>query len=625
MLVYEGIKSKFIEDVDLNAITDEIYNKYREKFHRNVSKSEINSWRESMLRMRGILADERIPANAGVAIEYNIPHTSKRIDFILSGYDKNKNNSIIIVELKQWETCNAVYDKDAIVETYVGGAVREVTHPSYQAWSYASLINSYNQTVYEENIKIHPCAFLHNYDIHKDDSINSEQYQIYIKEAPVFGSKDFVKLRSFIKKYIITGDDKEGIYKIENGKIRPSKMLQDAFSNILKGNKEFVLIDDQKLIYEKALSFGMNTILNQQKNVLIVEGGPGTGKSVIALNLLKQFLNRNFSTFYVSKNRAPREVIKAKLKIDKLSKLNALFKSSGCFVETQINEYDVLIVDEAHRLNEKSGLYMNSGDNQIKEIINASKFSIFFIDENQRVTLKDIGSIAMIEQYANELNAGIYKMELKSQFRCDGSDGYLAWLDNILEIKNTANYDFDYKYEFKIFDDPNSLRHAIQQKNKRNNKSRLVAGYCWNWFKADRNNSEVFDITIPEHNFAMSWNLGKTNTWAIDASSVNEVGCIHTCQGLEFDYVGVIIGDDLIFKDEHVTTDYTKRAKTDCSLRGIRKIAKLEGELKAQEISSLIIKNTYKTLMTRGLKGCYIYCTNKELQQYFRSSIQTKK
>lgn len=621
MLVYESIKSNFVNDVDLNQITDKILNKFKEVFHRGTSESEINSWRESMLRMRGVLADKDIPDTTGVAIEFNIPHTSKRIDFLLSGFDKNKNNSIIIIELKQWTHADAVLDKDGIVSTVTGKALREVPHPSYQAWSYASLINSYNQDVYNRNVGLHPCAFLHNYDLTEGDPINSEQYRCYIDVAPMFGSKDFEKLRNFIKKYITEGDDKEGLYIIENGKIKPSKMLQDSFSSVLKGNKEFVLIDNQKVIYEEALRIGVNSHLEGKKNVLIVEGGPGTGKSVLAINLLKQFLNRGFNSFYVTKNSAPREVFKAKLKIDKMSGLNNLFKGSGSFYDCESNSFDVLIVDEAHRLNKKSGRFSNLGENQIKEIINASKFSIFFIDENQRVTLKDIGSIAEIKKYANYYDAGIYIMELKSQFRCDGSDGYLAWLDNTLEIRETANYDLDDKYDFKVFDNPNELRKAIIEKNKINNKSRLVAGYCWNWISDGKNKSNIYDIEIPEYDFGMSWNLGNSKTWAIDETSVNEVGCIHTCQGLEFDYVGVIIGDDLRYENNHIVTDYKKRAKTDQSLKGINKIAKEDGYEEAEKIADTIIKNTYKTLMTRGMKGCYVYCTNKELEEYLKEKI----
>ena len=289
-------------------------------------------------------------------------------------------------------------------------------------------------------------------------------------------------------------------------------------------------------------------------------------------------------------------------------------------MKSDSNELDCLIVDEAHRLNEKSGFYHNEGENQIKEIINAARFSIFFIDENQKVTLNDIGSEKLIKKFANDLGAGIYTYELDSQFRCNGSDGYLAWLDNALEIRKTANFDIDgFDYDFKVFDDPNEMRKAIEDKNKANNKSRLVAGYCWNWPTGNtRNDTNFHEITIPEHNFEISWNLDGGEAFAIGENSINEAGCIHTVQGLEFDYIGVIIGDDIRYENGHILTDYTKRAKTDTSLNGIKKLANEQGQDKANIIADAIIKNTYRTLMTRGMKGCYIYCTDSQLSAYFK-------
>lgn len=618
MLVYEGIKSEFINDVNLNAIVNKIYDRYK-KFFGRTTDSQLNSWKNSMQYMRGVLDDNAIPDNAGVAIEFNIPTTSKRIDFILSGRDNQNKDSVIIIELKQWETCTAVEGKDGIVSTYTGGGVREVTHPSYQAMSYANLIKDFNETVQIEDIGLYPCAFLHNYDLNITDPINSEQYQEYIKEAPMFGCNDFEKLRHFIKKYITNGDDREILYKIENGKIRPSKRLQDSLVKMLQGNQEFNMIDEQKVIYEDAIRMAIDTMMTNDKNVLIVQGGPGTGKSVLAINLLVELTRRNMTCFYVTKNAAPRAVFRDKLKgTFKTAYINNLFQGSGQFTEAERNEINCLIVDEAHRLNEKSGLFANLGENQVKEIINASNFSVFFIDENQKVTLKDIGTIDIIKKFANELGAGYKIVELESQFRCNGSDGYLSWIDNVLGIRNTANFDdMDYDYDFKVFDDPNEMRKAIEEKNKINNKSRVVAGYCWNWLSEGKNRSDVYDIVIPEYNFEMSWNLGNSQTWAIDSNSINEAGCIHTCQGLEFDYVGVIIGNDLRYEDNQIVTDYTKRAKTDQSLKGINSM----NPITAKRVADSIIKNTYRTLMTRGMKGCYVYCVNKELQEYLKSKI----
>jgi uncharacterized protein len=212
-------------------------------------------------------------------------------------------------------------------------------------------------------------------------------------------------------------------------------------------------------------------------------------------------------------------------------------------------------------------------------------------------------------------------MKLESQFRCNGSDSYLAWIDDVLQIRKTANYNyFDSNYDFRIYSNPNDLRKEIERLNKVNNKSRIVAGYCWDWIKEGKNNPNIHDIVIPEYNFSMSWNLANSETWAIDENSVHQAGCIHTCQGLEFDYVGVIIGDDLIYKDGQVQTDYTKRAKTDQSLKGLRKMLKEKPE-DALKLADEIIRNTYRTLLTRGQKGCFVYCTNKELENYFRKRL----
>ncbi|MBL4675022.1 MAG: DUF2075 domain-containing protein [Mucilaginibacter sp.] len=218
----------------------------------------------------------------------------------------------------------------------------------------------------------------------------------------------------------------------------------------------------------------------------------------------------------------------------------------------------MLIVDEAHRLNEKSGMFKNMGENQIKEIINAAKCSIFFLDEDQKVTLHDIGSDEEIRKWATFYNAEITTMELTSQFRCGGSDGYMAWLDNALQIRDTANVILEKgEYDFQIFDDPNLLRDAIYEKNKERNKARLLAGICWKWLS--KKDPSIMDITIPEHDFGMRWNLGTDGMlWIMNPASVSEVGCIHTSQGLEVDYVGVIIGPDFVIRNEEVITDAFK-------------------------------------------------------------------
>ena len=467
---------------------------------------------------------------------------------------------------------------------------------------------------------LHPCAYLHNYIKldEKIDPILDRRYNKYLSKAPVYRKGEAIRLRNFILKFVSKGDNRKILYEIENGKIRPSKSLQDAIALMLDGNEEFKMIDEQKVIFEDIKRNSKKAMLSGQKVVYIIEGGPGTGKTVLAINLLVKLLNEGLITYYATKNSAPRQVYEKKLKGKYTNKyIKNLFKGSGSFVEIKENEIDVVLVDEAHRLKEKSGMFENQGENQIKEIINASKVSVFFIDEKQRVTIKDIGSISEIKKYAKFYDAKVKQLKLTSQFRCNGSNGYLDWIDNVLDMEKVKCFDgFEFDYDIEIKDSPNEVFELIKEKNKINNKSRMLAGYCWDW--KSKNDLSINDIEIG--NFKMQWNFKSTYTWAIDENSIDQVGCIHTSQGLEFDYVGLIIGNDLRYENGKIITDFTKRAKTDTSLKGIKKLYKKQPE-KALKLADEIIKNTYKTLMTRGMKGCYIYCCDESLSKYLKEKI----
>ena len=619
MIVYDDTKSNFLSSVEHGTIADEVAACVLAKMGRHTGKAEFASWQNSMMHMHMVLSDAQIPDNAGVAIEYNIPQTSKRVDFIISGYDDTGSPNAVVIELKQWEEIEKVDGPDALVNTFTGGANRTVVHPSYQVWSYASLIRDYNQSVQDKDIKLSPCAFLHNYPSRENDPILDPQYQTYIEDAPIFVRGDAFKLREFIKRAVKTGDNKEILYDIDNGKIRPSKSLQNAVASMLEGNREFIMIDDQKVAYEKILSAAIRCMSDEKKRTVIVQGGPGTGKSVIAINLLVELTKRGQVVQYASKNSAPRQVYAQKLKGKvKKSSVDNMFKGTGMYTEAEDGIINTILVDEAHRMNEKSGMFHNMGENQIKEVIHAAHCSVFFIDESQRVTMSDIGSVAEIEKWAHEEKSEIVNLQLTSQFRCNGSDGYLAWLDDVLEIRETGNFNLeDIDYDIQIFDSPSEVRNLIVEKNHENHRSRMLAGYCWDWISSGKNDSNVHDITIGD--FAMSWNLGNS-IFALDDTSIDQIGCIHTSQGLEFDYVGVIIGDDMRFAANHVVTDYTKRAKTDQSMKGIKKLAKAS-PAEAQARGEEIIKNTYRTLMTRGMKGCYVYCTDPALRDYLRHRL----
>lgn len=623
MLVYTATKSEFSKDVISNTIEEKILEMFERKLGHSTQESEIRSWKNSMMYMNNVLSDKAIPGNAGVSIEYKIPQTNNRIDFILTGKGEKHNDTAIIIELKQWSDVKRT-GKDGIVSTFISKATRETNHPSYQAWTYAALLYDFNETVREEGIELQPCAYLHNCEA--EDVINHSFYDEHTRNAPAFLKHDVERLQAFIKRYVRYGDTDDIMYRIDHGKIKPSKNLADTLVSLLKGKQEFLMIDDQKLVFETVVSLAEKSTEND-KHVLIVEGGPGTGKSVVAINLLVELTRREMTAQYVTKNAAPREVYAAKLKgTFRKSQIDNLFKSSGAYVKAEPNTFDALVVDEAHRLNAKSGMFHNIGESQIKEIIEASKHSVFFIDEDQRISFKDVGEKIEIREWARQLGARVHELELKSQFRCNGSDGYLAWLDDVLQVRDTANQTLEgIDYDFRVFDSPSELRDAIYARNRVNNKARLVAGYCWDW--VSKNDSRLDDIVIPESQaqrvpFSMKWNLATDGKlWVIKESSVKEVGCIHTCQGLEVDYVGVIIGPDLIVRDGEIVTDAAMRSGMDSTVKGYKKQLK-EDSAAARARAEMIIKNTYRTLMTRGQKGCYLYCTDEETREYFRARIE---
>jgi len=628
MIIYSKTKDEFMDDLLNNSLSDMIEKEVWAKAHRH-SYGEVMSWRNSLPRMGLILSESNLPSDIGVAIEYRIPYTSMCVDMIITGLDSEGRNSAVVVELKQWDSVKSTDYNDIILTRYRSGK-KEVDHPSHQAWSYVRMIEDYNAGVQDNNICIQPCTYLHNYIFNDPDPLLNEKYRDHIEKAPIFTSRDGSKLIDFIKDRIKEGDSLKTISMIENGKLRPSKSLQDCIASMMDGNEEFIMIDQQKVIFEKIV-YHQDALINHKgskksKRTIIVKGGPGTGKSVIAVNLLARFTKNGYSAAFVSKTKAPRSVYESKLTGSiRRCEIDCLFKWSGSFTNPESNVYDVLIIDEAHRLNEKSGPY-NRGENQVKEIINSSRLSVFFIDEGQKVTYGDIGTIEAIRRYAAEYNSKVIELELSSQFRCSGSDGYIEWLDSLLQIQGAPSLDESeyFDYDFRVFDDPCQMRDEIFELNKVANKCRLLAGTCWDWISGGKTNTNVHDITIPGTDFAMSWNLEHEYTWAIDPESVNEVGSVHTAQGLEFEYVGVLLGPDIFYDLEtcSVMTDYNARYKHDPTIRGLKSHQPVE---ERAVIGDQIIRNTYKVLMSRGMKGCYVYCTDPNLRDYIKRRLDMVK
>lgn len=616
MIVYQATKAAFLDDVFKRDIDDIVLASFQAKTGRTVSRSEVHSWAASLVHIAKVLNHADVPDGCGVAVEYVVPPTGKRVDVILTGRTAAGAPCAVLVELKQWGGAERT-TKDAVVVAPWGRHKKELSHPSYQAWTYAELLKGFNEAVQLRGIQLHPCAYLHNCPT--GGGLVDPFYALHLARAPLFlrGESERARLRAFILSHIRWGDQGEALHAIEAGRIRPSRSVADALAGLLRGNPEFVLVDDQKVVYETALEHA-RAAQEGGKRVLIVEGGPGSGKTVVAINVLAALLRERLAAQYVTKNAAPRDVYAARLAgVQARSEFAPYFRGAGAFTQAAPDAFAALVVDEAHRLNARSGLTGNEGENQVMELIRSARFTVFFLDEDQRVTLKDIGSREEIRHWAGVLGATVHEVQLESQFRCNGAEGYLAWLDNVLGVRPTANEALDPgDFDFQVVDSAAALRDLVAARNTERNSARMVAGYCWEWrSKAD---PAAHDIELP--GFRARWNLPRDgNLWIIAPGSVGEVGCIHTCQGLEVDYVGVIIGDDLVVRDGAVVTQPGRRASSDHSVRGWQRVAAL-GDAGHRQVDT-IVRNTYRALMTRGMKGCYVYCVDPTLAEHLRRHL----
>lgn len=618
MIIYNSTLEQFKQNVILNQMQGILLDNLRQKGLSGGSPSEVNSWNNSLHFMKDALDDSAIPNDCEVAVEYNIPQTSKRVDFMIMGNDGSADH-IVIIELKQWakvEKVDASCDHSILSDLK---AHEPVAHPSYQAYSYKRLILDYCDDEHVNDETVRPCAYLHNLSELYRPVIEDEIYHEWTNEAPAFLQQDVLKIREFVKWYIrLKAQDGSLLYKIEEGRLKPTKSLQDALDSMLCGNEEFHMIDEQVVAYDKIMKAIVESRRDDKKHVIIITGGPGTGKSVLAINVLARcIIDLKLNASYITKNMAPRKCyanLLAKGNAKKMINLQKAIQSPWCLPGTIYNGLDVGIYDEAHRMQKKPYQYL--GDDMLLDAIRAAKVSVFFVDDDQRITIHDRYDVDAIIAYAKRENAVIHKpYELVSQFRCDGSDGYISFLNNMLELKQTANTAFEFnKLDIRVFDDPNELRDELRERNKKNNKARMIAGYCYDWnVKKGRGD---WDIVL-KNGFRAKWNLANDDHWAVNPKSFEEIGCIHTCQGMEFDYVGVFIGKDLYYEDGHVKTNRFAISKDDSS-SGIRL------KTTSDEDADKLIRRTYKVLLTRGLKGCYIYCEDFALAEYIKKQIGVK-
>lgn len=620
MRLYENSGNNFIMDVNNNSISDTLIKNFTSYYGRRPPQSEITSWVNSLNFMKNEIDYNKL-YEIYLIIEYQLPYTSKRIDCILMGNDMKHNENVILVELKQWSNVQPSYI-DGNVKVYIGKGLRCEPHPLLQVEGYYNYLLDFME-IFQNGTNIYACSYCHNYSIGTNDVLFDIQFKDLIEKFPLFTKNDFINFGQYLKEKLSSGNGFNVFGKFINSSISPSKKLVDNVSNVLKNQKIFTLIDEQITANNTIIDRAKKSSKQKNKTVIIVSGGPGTGKSVIALNAMAELLSKGLKVYHATGSKS------FTASLSKIVGKNSigLFKYFNSFKNTKTNEIDVLIADEAHRLRKTSNnrfTKVKSTVPQIDELINVAKVSVFFIDEYQVVRPEEIGSIDLIEQTGKRYNADIYKFQLKSQFRCSGSDGYLNWVDNLLQIRDTANVKlgYDEKMSFEIVNSPEELRDKIVDRNKEKSASaRMVAGFCWPWSDPNIDGTLNNDIVIGD--FKATWELKDSKNvkftnkpssppwylWPIDDRCEEQVGSIYTIQGFEFDYIGLIWGNDLIY-------DTTKNEWT-----GIPENSKDNVIKRSKNDFTIHVKNIYRTLLTRARYGVYVYFLDDNTRKYVQSMM----
>lgn len=623
MRLYSASSQQFVKDAVQNSIAEKLSDAFFRQCHYRPSPAEVGSWRNSLRAMCLVVQGAHLDDH-GVMLEYQLPMSSRRLDCLLCGKGGDSKDAAIIVELKQWDRCTPAEGESEVV-SWVGGSLRELLHPSVQVGQYRTYLEDTHTAFYDgaDPVRLSACAYLHNYTLQDPDPLLDPKFGAVTAANPMFVADGAEALSEHLAQLMPNGRGLETLARIEDGSYRPSRKLMDHVAEMIKGHGSFTLLDEQLVVFDKVLALARKGFHDRRKSVLIIRGGPGTGKSVVAINLMGKLLGDGYNVHYATGSRAFTMTLRKIIG----PRGSAQFKYFNSYMKAELNAIDVLVCDEAHRIRRTSDdRYTRkedrSGRLQIEELIAASKVSVFFIDDQQSVQPKEVGQGQMIRENAEKLGCSVHEYELAVQFRCRGSEAFVNWIDNTLGVRQTANVLWTGAdgFEFRVLDCPEALEDAIKAKVQEGFSGRLTAGFCWKWSltpKADGTLED--DVVIGD--FRRPWNarpettrlakgIPKATLWAYTPEGINQIGCVYTAQGFEFDYVGVIVGPDLRYDmDAQMWIgDRSKSADTTVSRAG--------------ELFTELVKKTYRVLMSRGLRGCYVHFMDKDTERFFKSRMQ---
>ena len=581
------------------------------------NESEKKSWTNSLSELSHVLTQSGL-GQLSVLLEYQLPYSSKRIDAVLVGSNpKSKLPVIIAVELKQWTDAGKFDGLSDVVQIAAYGKT-PILHPAVQVRQYCEYLNDFNRFAADVNSKIFGVAYLHNWLSNRNEAID----QIVPSDrSMLFLGSEKGKFSEFLKTNISTENSESLCDDFLSAKIAPTKQLMDLAADEIRNREQFKLLDEQQVAYSIVMKAIRDAEDSNTKTAVVITGGPGSGKSVIALSLLGELSRRGKTCLHATGSRAFRNSLR-KITGKRAPQIQKLFSYFNSFMTADKNSLDAIICDEAHRLRETSAnrytkAELRTGMPQIHELLNVARVPVFLLDSNQVVRKGETGTPEYIEKEAAALGIKTIKVNLDGQFRLGGSRLYENWIEGILDINDKQEFilETESNFEVKVVDSPIEMEKFLIAKNQEGFKARMTAGYCWTWHDPNEDGTLPNDVKIG--NWEKPWNVKgdrgvggymSGELWAIDPLGFDQIGCVYTVQGFEYDWNGVIIGPDLVWRSDKWVA--VPEGSKDPAMRG----------LDSSQYERLI-KNTYKVLFTRGLVGTLIYSVDPETQNYLRSLV----
>jgi hypothetical protein len=593
-----------------------------------VSPSEENSWRRSLTAL-AVVASAKEFAGAGVGVELRLPLTDRRIDVSFVGRDRASKPHVALVELKQWDRAEPSEFPDNVV---VGGS--ETLHPSIQAGSYAEYLRGSHSAFTEENFALSPCAYLHDMPQAVARRITDERYKAAVATAPLFAREDQDGLRRLLLETVGGGPGMDLLPSLIQGRFSPSKQLIESVAKALAESPVWTLLDEQRVAFNMVRGLVERAVRTGDKAVVLVVGGPGTGKSVIAVHLL---IELSKEAGYRACHATGSKAFTTNLRAIGPAGAAALFKYFNSFKHkmTDANTVDILVCDEAHRIRQTSNdrftkKSLKSEMSQARELIRAAKVSVFFLDERQNVRPGEIGTIEAIAEAALEEGVPLRRVDLNAQFRCNGCGGYIEWVDQLFtsDPSSAGAWLRASEYNFRVMDSPGALETAVADQVTNGTTGRLVGGFCWPWSDPGEDGVLANDVQIGA--WRRPWNEKSPEQtrskgasppplrhpyylWSTKPERIREVGCIYSAQGFEWDYCGVIMGDDLVWRAGRGWVG-SKDASEDPAIR--------RGSLEPDALRALLA-HTYRVLFTRGMKGTFVYSTDAETRSFLATLVSS--